>query len=210
MNIVQRCRVWLQKPWFVAVLAVVAVLYSVRNIVLPLIDMGSGQDEVVAQASGGALLPTVQGGAGSTTEFDLVTERQRLLAGGSYRRNPFLVANDPRQPGFTESQGQPTEIAPKAKSAVLDQGTINVGQLFRLSALLRRNGQAAALINRQVVQLGQSVRPSDEWFDKSKLSSSQKLQLKTVLEGDYFLSAVTDSGVIISGGMEQYEIALQR
>ena len=210
MHIVQRCRVWLQKPWFVGVLSVVAVLYSVRNIVLPLMDMGSEQRSVVAQASGGMLLPTMQGSAASAAEFDLVAERQRLLAVGSYGRNPFLMANDPRQPGFTESQGHTTVVASQRQLTALEQGAIDVGQLFRLSALLRRDGQAAALINRQVVKLGQSVRPSDEWFDQSKLSVVQKLQLEGLLEGDYLLIAVTDSGVVISGAEDEYEIALRR
>ena len=211
MTIIQRCRVWLQKPWFVAVLSIVAVLYSLRNIVLPLIDMGSHQAEVTPVAGGDLLLSADQeSGVGQSDTVDLVAERLRLLAAGSYQRNPFLMANDPRQPGFSESQNHTALIAPKRKLPTLERDTINVGQLFRLSALLRRDGQAAALINRQVVKLGQSVRPSDEWLDQSNISSAQKSQLKTLLEGDYFLSAVTDSGVIISGGMDQYEIALQR
>lgn len=208
MNFIKRARLWLQKPWFVGVLSVIAILYSARNIVLPLIDLSSDKPKrsVVAKgASSNLLLPG--GGGGSEAELEIGQLRLTQLTGISYRRNPFLLANDPRQPGF-ELSSQPT-VERVYSGAATTGKPISPISLFELNAILDRDGRRVAMINRQVSGQGDLISPQANHLAEEALSLEQRKQLQQMLAMQYKLTLISADGVEITAELGRFKVGFR-
>lgn len=203
MNFIKRARLWLQKPWFVGVLSVIAILYSARNIVLPLIDLSSDKPKrSVVATSSNLLLPG--GGGGSEAELEIGQLRLTQLTGISYRRNPFLLANDPRQPGF-ELSSQPT-VEKVYSGAAATGKPINPTSLFELNAILDRDGRRVAMINRQVSGQGDLISPQVNHLTEEVLSLEQRKQLQQMLAMQYTLTLISADGVEITAELGRFKV----
>ena len=208
MSFIKRIRLWLQKPWFVGLLSVIAILYSARNIVLPLIDLSSNKPKQGAIAKGSTSSPLLPGG-GDSPEVQLKIGQLRLtqLTGISYRRNPFLLANDPRQPGF--------ELTSQLAVAKVYTGEVKTGEslhptsLFELNAILDRDGRRVAMINRQVSSQGDLIKPQLNHLDEGALSLEQHKQLREMLAMQYELTLISSDGVEITGDMGLFKVSFR-
>lgn len=175
--LLNRVRLLLQEPWFVGVLSLIAVLYVARNIVLPLVKMQSGGAYVsspartadtqrgtapAASTAVGGMMPALGSGdvGRDALPADLAQRREQWFAEyDGWQRDPFLAADDPRQPGYrpppvvaaaAELRGVAGAPAPAAPLANADLG-------LRLTAVMVTPQGRLALINRQVVAEGDRV-----------------------------------------------------
>jgi hypothetical protein len=211
MKFIQRIRVWLQKPWFVGVLSVIAILFSARNIVLPLMEVSSGTNRPTA-ATGrsnqrSALIP-VSGAAGGESA-NLARLRHEFFHGGQYQRNPFLLADDPRQPGNRSAISDAPVKSPAARTEVIDAGVVSPDKLFALNAILIRDGKKYALVNRQVSGIGELIEPSGSALNRMKLTGPQREQAQQMLKFDYRLQNIGPGEVEISSPYGSFTVSLE-
>ena len=204
MTPLQRIRWLLQQPWIVGVLSLVAVAYVARNIVVPLVRMYGGGSYVArsddraaglsspVRAPDSVLLATpdsaVAPGSGQTPadvfdrRFAWFDERgqQEVV------RNPFLAADDPRQPGYRPPPAaQPA--APPERPVVVSAPVAPADLGLELTAVMRSGGGRLALINRQVVAEGDAVaaRPRG---NRGLSESAQRYRVEYIGERDVVLS----------------------
>ena len=183
-------------------LSLVAIAYSARNIVLPLIDLSSDQPiESAGASAGGLLLPS--GTQSTADELDLARLRADQLTGIGYRRNPFLLAEDPRQPGYELSDRPVVEVVYGEKQT----RPIQVSSLFILNAILDRDGQRVAMINRQIISQGGFVVPQSDQIEISELSPAQQVRLSLLLEREYKLTGIDQDRVELSSDQDHFAIS---
>lgn len=177
MAFLARVRVWLQKPWFVAVLALIAVLYVARNIVLPIMRLYGWSSPVASTAparsgpvaagagSAGVMVSPVAGAASpagtpaAALPEDLAAVRRRELGNLGLSRDPWLYANDPRQPGG-RAQARPKTLVQVTGDAPRQPAPIPVRAAdigLRVGAVMSGPTGYSALINRRVVRPGDTV-----------------------------------------------------
>jgi len=219
LNFFRRIRVWLQKPWFVGALSVIAILYSGRNIVLPLMEISADNEKPVA--GGGQVAPAVIAQNSTLTPLvgdeashvgDVASLRLRSFSGGNYERNPFLFADDPRQPGYQEPVKPPVKQYignASISDAVTDGKAIRPQRLFSLNAILVRDGQKYALINRQVSAEGDAIVATEASINADELSGVQRQQLQELLALNYTLTQIGESEVEISGPVGSFSLSLR-
>jgi len=212
MKFIQRVRTWLQKPWFVGVLSVIAILFSARNIVLPLMEISSGADKPAAAAGGlsnqrSALIP--MSGDGDGEPVNLARLRHEYFNGGSYQRNPFLLADDPRQPGNRSVIPEVPVMSSASKTGVIDAEVVGPERLFALNAILIREGKKYALVNRQVSGVGDLIEPSNSALARMKLTGPQRKQADQMLKFDYRLQSIGQAEVEISSPFGDFTVSLE-
>lgn len=176
MSIVARARSWLQKPWFVGVLVIIAVLYVGKNIVLPIIDMTSSkprsrvtkQPEVVSQAvapqaSSNATKRSPVSGADTVTATVVDPEvarqkRQTSLAEGvPSQRNPFTNVRLEKKAEAKPEQ-KPAPIVPLVISKIVGfDANEEVAKVLKLKAVMAGKRSKLALINRDIVAVDETV-----------------------------------------------------
>ncbi|RLA08999.1 MAG: hypothetical protein DRQ54_03800 [Gammaproteobacteria bacterium] len=220
MKIMQRIRVWLQKPWFVGVLSLVAILFCVRNIALPLMGTSTGKQKAVVSSRASTPVssqnskanPSVKEASPVVQQFDMAEVavfRHQFFSGGSYRRNPFLFGDDPRQPSHEVAAKSSVEVSIGAHTVVVAK-PINPQRLFSLNAILVRDGQKYALINSQVRTQGDAVLASKRFINRTGFSSAQQQQLKELVAKNYTLTAIAERKVRISGPTGSFSVPLAR
>ncbi|MDF1817464.1 MAG: hypothetical protein P1U54_02385 [Immundisolibacteraceae bacterium] len=212
MKFIQRVRIWLQKPWFVGVLSAIAILFSARNIVLPLMEISSGVDIPAATVGGlsnqrSALIPMSGGVDGQPV--NLARLRHEYFNGSSYQRNPFLLADDPRQPGNRSVSPEVPVISSASKTGVIEAEVVGPERLFALNAILIREGKKYALVNRQVSGVGDLIEPSNVALARMKLTSLQRKQAQQMLEFDYRLQRIGQGEVEISSPFGDFMVSLE-
>jgi len=210
LKFIKRIRLWLQKPWFVGLLSLVAILFSARNIVLPLIDISSKKSDRVAasgKAGNNLIVAAAAGGESSEGQLNIRQLRMMQLAGVDYRRNPFLFADDSRQPGFDpliQPEIQQVYVGSQEVSKVIEPSS-----LFELNAILDRDGNMVAMINRQVAGRGDRVQPEPSRVDDGALSVQQLQQLERLLVMNYELTSIDADGVVITAEQGSFRISFR-
>ena len=222
MKFIKRIRLWLQKPWFVGLLSVVAILFSAKNIVLPLIDISSkksvssrsasSRSVPVATSANSASNLIVAAAAPADAEssggpLNIRQMRTIQLSGIDYRRNPFLFANDSRQPGFDpliQTEVQQVYVGSQEVAKVIEPSS-----LFELNAILDRNGSKVAMINRQVAGRGDLVQPEPSRVDDGELSVQQQQQLQQLLAMNYELTSIDADGVVITAEQGSFRVSFR-
>ena len=222
MKFIKRIRLWLQKPWFVGLLSVVAILFSAKNIVLPLIDISS-KKSVSSRSASSRSVPVATSansasnlivaaaapadGESSGGPLNIRQMRTIQLSGIDYRRNPFLFANDSRQPGFDpliQTEVQQVYVGSQEVAKVIEPSS-----LFELNAILDRNGSKVAMINRQVAGRGDLVQPEPSRVDDGELSVQQQQQLQQLLAMNYELTSIDADGVVITAEQGSFRVSFR-
>ena len=212
VKFILRIRIWLQKPWFVGVLSVVAILFSARNIVLPLMDISVSNDQLTASgvATGVSvqLLPDSAGRTPGGKVADIAGLRTRYFGDREYLRNPFLFADDPRQPGQLAVSIEPSITRPGGVHPAADVESISPERLFSLNAILVRDGQKYALINRQVSAEGDPLTPGDAAVTTAGLSAPLRQQVQDLMRQEYTLTRIGQHDVEISYSAGDFTVSL--
>ena len=205
MSLMQRIRWLLQQPWFVGLLCLVAVLYVARNIVMPLVRMYGGGSYVTRTADaprdasagssgfpGAALIGAPARSDASVhhaTPTDLIERRVAWFREASAApRNPFLPADDPRQPGYRPPPVAAVPVQPKTPVVVPAAPVATADLGLELTAVMRSPSGTLALINRQVVAEGDSVS-----------SDPQRGSGTSLQPGRYRVEQIGEREVVLSG-----------
>lgn len=189
-------------------LSLVAILFSARNIVLPLMDLSSANEKLAVRS--GTLLAAqgISSGPGSVDHpaaaqiTDVAAVRSLYFGDGSYRRNPFLYADDSRQPGQRSSLKQIVFKAVGQAAAVVEP--VSPETLFSLNAILVRDGQKYALINRQVSAVGDVVLP----IAQDGYTPGQRLQLEQMLKMEYTVKKISQNSVELGSSDGNFDLSL--
>lgn len=205
MSLMQRIRWLLQQPWFVGLLCLVAVLYVARNIVMPLVQMYGGGSYVARTAdtprdasvvSDGFPVAALIGAPARSdvsvhhaTPADVIERRVAWFREApAPPRNPFLPADDPRQPGYRPLPVVEAPVRPKTPVVVPAAPVATADLGLELTAVMRTPSGTLALINRQVVAEGDSV-----------LSDPPRGVGTSLQSGRYRVEQIGEREVVLSG-----------
>ncbi|MEL0082430.1 MAG: hypothetical protein VW985_05245 [Gammaproteobacteria bacterium] len=143
-------------------------------------------------------------------EVDRLALRKDFFAGREYRRNPFMLATDPRQPGYRARPAKLAEIEQKDPEThfVSESGSLSPQQLFVLKAILVREGQQYALINRQVADVGDVLVPDYARVEATELTGVDQRQLQGLLAAEYSLKKIGSQQVEIASSVGDFTVSL--
>lgn len=228
MSFIKTIRAWLQKPWFVGALGLVALAYVGRNIVLPIVRMTSGgsyaqsqgepasRTDTTSPTSPGAslvagALSAIDGSTlGATPPKDFRRLRDTMLGevSDTFTRNPFLAANDPRQPNARPSglgsMTDPSLADDRGGEAEAPRPLIAADLGLQLSAIVAGPSGNLALINRRVMGVGDEI--SAQLPEQSGLAG---LFGPSTRDRTLRVDAIHATEVLLSGSLGRFRLQLE-
>lgn len=212
----KRVRALLQQSWFVGILVALAIGISVRNIVLPLIELGSESGVKAVSVEGETLVET--GGlikrvssdgslAGGVPDHYPKLRSEFFARQSATDRNPFKISVPPKpvvlkSPLVTKASTQQSKPAMKLTQDL-------VGRLFSLQAVMASQTGQLALISREVVKEGDSL-PVGHLANSTDSLIQQALTEGLIRYGTPFkVLEIHNKRVVISREQQQFELLLR-